>query len=447
MLEMTTPEMEEEVRRRLDDNPALEIDEQGENEPAEDNVSYSDRHNDYADYYADTAARRNAASDGMETTIADSGEPESLMEYLERQIDELDLSPREQAIAMLIAGNIDANGYMTRRTSEIADDAATQLGIDTDPEEVGRIWKLIRTLDPAGVGAVDLRDCLLLQLDRKKPDVATKTAREMIAHYFDLFAHKSYDKLMAEMEIDKKALQAATEVVRSLHPKPGSIIGGNAMDELSAHVTPDFIVETDGSKVNLIMPDSLPSLKIEESFDISDIPAPRQSNRDKEASAFIRSKRDEALGFIQAIKMRRRTLHDVMRAIISLQPDFFMSGGDPSLLRPMILKDVSEATGYDVSVISRATAGKYVLTRSGLHALKSLFGERPGGADSDASAAQVMSALKEAIAGEDPTAPLSDDALVKVLRDKGFEIARRTVAKYRDRAGLPVARLRRRLPS
>ncbi|MDE7469813.1 MAG: RNA polymerase factor sigma-54 [Paramuribaculum sp.] len=447
MLEMTGPEMEEEVRRQLDDNPALEA-EDASHDSVEDSGTSGDRatFSDYCDY-GDRQGRHDAIAAVAEIASADSGEPASLMEYLERQLDELDLTERQKAIAMLIAGNLDANGYMTRRTGEIADDAATQLGIDIEPEEVGEMWQTVRSLDPAGVGAVDLRDCLLLQLDRiKNPDKAEKTAREMIAHYFDLFAHKNFDRLMSEMGINRQELADAIAAVRSLNPKPGSQIGSNPIEDLSTHVIPDFTVETDGSKVSLSMPDTLPSLRIEESFDIADAAPARQTKREREAAAFIRSKRDEAMNFIQAVRMRRKTLYDVMRAIISLQPDFFMSGGDRSQLRPMILKDVAEKTGYDVSVVSRATAGKYVATRTGIHSLKSLFGERPGGADSDASAAQVISALTEAIENEDPAAPLSDDALVNVLSEKGFDIARRTVAKYRDRAGFPVARLRRRLP-
>ncbi len=450
LLEMTSPEMEEEVRRQLDDNPALEVDpdmnDNGTDQTSTGSDTYNNHNHDVSDYYHDIASRSGSAA---EWSNYDSGEPESLTEYLDRQIAELNLSGREDAIIHLITGNIDGNGYMTRSIAGISDDAAMQLGIDTTPDEVNGLWQRVRALDPAGVGAVDLRDCLLLQLDRRKADVAVKTAREMIAHYFDLFAHKRYDRLMAEMEIDSKALSEAIEVVRTLHPKPGTLVGGNPMDDLQTQVTPDFIVDTDGTEITLTMPNTLPSLKIEESFDISDVqlPAKGASSREREAISFIKSKHDEAAGFIRAIKMRRQTLYDMMRAIVSLQPEFFMSGGDTSCLRPMILRDVSDATGYDVSVISRAAAGKYVATRNGLFSLKSLFNERSGGPEADASAAQVLSALRELISEEDPSSPMSDDALVNALRTKGFDIARRTVAKYRDRAGIPVARLRRRLQS
>lgn len=442
MLEMTGPEMEEEVRRQLDDNPALEAEPDTVKAPGTEPPDMTSRH-EYVDFYTDRAG----APMGQDAAYLDSSESESLIDYLDRQLNELNLTERERQIASLIIGNIDANGYMTRRTADIADDASSLLGADIEPPDVARVWRQVRTLDPSGIGAVDLRDCLLLQLDRRKPDKDTQTAREIVADYFDLFAGKSYDRLMSETGIDGPTLRKAVETIRSLHPKPGAQFGGNSLESLLTQVTPDFIAENDGNQITLTMPDSLPSLRVEESFDISDTPSRRQSPREKEAGAFIRSKRDEALSFIQAVRMRRKTLYDVMRAIISLQRDFFAAGGDTSLLKPMILKDVAEVTGYDVSVISRATAGKYVATRTGLHSLKSLFGERPGGADSDASAAQVLNALREIIAGENPEAPMSDDALVKALNSRGFDIARRTVAKYRDRAGIPVARLRRRLPS
>lgn len=243
--------------------------------------------------------------------------------------------------------------------------------------------------------------------------------------------------------VDREKLREAVDVIRSLNPKPGGQLGDSDADSKSRHIIPDFNVEVDGNVVTLTLVNNIPDLTIEKSFvsDGSQFVSGAATKARREAEAFITRKREDATEFIDLLRLRQETLYKVMAAIVRLQHDFFVSE-DESRLHPMILKDVARETGYDLSVISRATAGKYVATPWGVYPLKFFFNEKVG-ADEESSSREILAAIKELIDSEDPAKPLSDDALMKELSDKGYEIARRTVAKYRERLGIPVARLRK----
>lgn len=310
-------------------------------------------------------------------------------------------------------------------------------------DEMRSALDTLRRLDPAGVGASDLRDCLLLQLRRLDPQQDVADATEIITHYFDLFAGMKMDRLMTAASLSESRLKAAIDLIRTLNPKPGATFEGSDSEAeiRAAHITPDFYVETDGDRLLLSMPDNLPHLAIEQSFDVDNIEiSPRMPRRDADALAFLKSRRDSAADFIKAIGMRRETLWRVMTAIMRHQRDFFLTD-DELKLRPMILKDIAAATGYDISVVSRATQGKYVATAGGVYPLKFFFNERPK-SDSDASSLEIMAALRHLVDQENKRSPLSDEALTAALKAQGYDIARRTVAKYREKAGIPVARLR-----
>lgn len=461
-LEMTGPEIEEEVRRELDDNPALEavadtdqhaddtalpatVDAEGEDfkESAEELQMADYASPDDIPYYRLEANNTSPDSPYFEPVTTGTGA--SLFDTLMTQVAQSDASERVKEIARFIAGNIDDNGYQTRTLAAVADDAAIHAGIDPTREEVLTAWRLIRSLDPAGVGATDLRDCLLLQLERRPDTQARRDADEMVRHYYDLFSHMRFNRIRSMTGITEQRMKDALALIRSLNPKPGSAIAASADDERVAHITPDFIVEADPEgRLTLIMPNRVPQLQVEQSFaagaDIT--PGPRTA-RHQEAEAFIRRKRDEAETFIKAVRMRRETLMRVMTAIMKLQREFFLTD-DPLKLRPMVLRDVADATGYDISVVSRAAAGKYVATMQGVYPLKFFFNERPKD-DSDTSSIVIRDALRRLVEGEDPSKPLSDDILAERLRAEGFDIARRTVAKYREKEGIPVARLRHKL--
>lgn len=432
MLEMNGPEIEEEVRREVDDNPALE----------EVDADTASGHYDDIPHYRLRANNSSADDPAYEPVIAASGE--TLQEMLARQLAEQGLDARQMRIAEYIIGNIDNNGYLTRDINLIVNDLAINAAIDTDRSEVRAVADAIRACDPPGVGAIDLRDCLLLQLKRlPAADAAARHATEIIADYFDLFSKKHYDRLRAAMNLNAGELREAVDVITSLNPKPGSAVGsGNGSDTVQS-ITPDFTVEVDADQISVALANSIPELRIEQSFrlDEEDSAIP-QSRHAREAEAFIRRKSEDASNFIKVLKMRQETLFRVMSAIVRLQRDFFTGGDDESLIRPMILKDVAALTGLDLSVISRATTGKWVATARGVYPLKMFFNERVRD-DSDTSAHEVLSAIRSIIEDEDKRHPLSDEAITSRLSQQGYDIARRTVAKYRERLGLPVARLRR----
>lgn len=456
LLEMNDSEMEEEVRRELDDNPALEtvpespVDDLRNQD--EDEFHESSEELQLADYSSEDeiphyrlgpVAERPSERYFEPHVSDDSG---SLMEWLMSQLIQTKMSERELEIAKYITGDIDDNGYMTRPLKAIEDDIVISGGIDATSEEVKRIWDKVRELEPAGVGAVDLRDCLLLQLKRKDSEnESVRDAIEIITHYFDLFSAMKFDKLQVASGIGRDRLKKAIDEIKTLNPKPGAAFSAGSESELrSAHIIPDFIVETEGDNLILTLPNSIPSLQIEKTFADANVTiTPRTSRTEADARTFIKAKRDEAQEFIKAVKMRRETLMRVMTAIMKHQKDFFLTD-DELQLKPMILKDISNATGYDISVVSRVTSGKYVATANGVYPLKFFFNERPKD-DSDMSSLEILTRLKEVIENENKNKPLTDEALTKTLKKAGYDIARRTVTKYREKAGIPVARLRRQL--
>ncbi len=452
-LEMTAPEFDDEVRRELDDNPALEAVEEespaetesfGESAEQLQSADYSDP-DDVPQYLLEA---HNWSADGeMREHVAVSG-GESLLESLQRQLNEMcGLNDDERRIAGFIIGNIDDNGYLTRSPASLANDISIACNADVTTRQVNKVLKKVQLLDPPGVGAVDLRDTMLIQL-RRRDDGSTEFyhAITIVKDYFDLLSKMHLDRIRSAMWLSREKLENAMKIIRTLDPKPGAQVGGGE-DARTCHITPDFYVEADADdNITLSLGGSVPLLRVEESFTVDPEPTAkdgRLSRMEETARAFVRQKRDEATLFINAARMRRETLRRVMTAIVGIQREFFLTD-DPMKLKPMVLKDVSAVTGDDLSVISRATSGKYVATRQGIYPLKFFFNEhRKDGEDS--SSHHVMEIIRSLIEEEDKTSPLSDDALGAELKKRGFKVARRTVAKYREKLELPVARLRRRV--
>lgn len=452
LLEMNTPEIEDEVRRQLDDNPALGVvvdDSEAQHEQTDTHsadIENIDPDDDPADYQP---SLRQWNNDTYVPQIADDAV--SLSEYLERQLGELEIPALTRRIAGYIIGNIDDNGYLTRTFNAIADDVSIATGHDITRADVEKAASVVRSLDPPGVCAVDLRDCLLLQINRLKPvTLVSRIAREIVGDYFDLFSKKHYDRLRAQLGVSKENLREAELLIQSLNPKPGSAIAPAASSQRLSQISPDVGVDYEDGRFNVYLIGSLPQLQIEKSFletdtetdALSDVNQ-RYKDEMRQAHAFIRLKRDEAEGFINALKQRSGTLLNVTDAIVRLQPEFFKTG-EQSTLRPMILKDVAAITGYDLSVISRATSGKYVATASGIYPLKMFFNEAPK-ADSDTSSHLLQSEIQSIIDNEDKRHPLSDDAICRIMARKGYDIARRTITKYRERLSIPAARLRKKI--
>lgn len=454
MLEMSEPEVEEEVRRELDDNPALETVDATHSEET-DSYGETAEEMQMADYANDDdipsyrlEARNHSADDRWYEPVAAAGEG-SMMDLLMAQLAETDIPAEDMPVAAYIIGNLDDNGYMTRTLPEIEDDLAFNAGIDVSPARVRDVFERVRALDPAGVGAMDLRDCLLLQLKRLTPNPSVELATEIVAHYFDIFSQRRFDRLETMLHSDRESLRRAEEVIRSLDPKPGGKLE-NSADDRTRHIVPDFIVEPTGDDtLSVNMPSNIPELAIEKSYraDTTFIAADSSSSKSRrnEALSFITRKREEATDFIDLLRMRRDTLLRVMEAIVHIQRDFFLTS-DESELHPMVLKDIAAMTGYDISVISRATSGKYVATPSGIYPLKFFFNEGVGtDTESEQSSRAIAAAIRELVGKEPPESPLTDEAILEALKEEGYTVARRTVAKYRDRLGIPPARLRKKI--
>lgn len=451
MLEMNDAEMRDEVRRALDEMPALEaVSDSDAMQPEDGDIPVEAAGDDtraaFDDEYPRNAfALRDFAGNSRDEVSDRAVSPDepTLIEHLETQLAQYEgLSPDQLLIGTYIIGNLDNNGYLTRSLQAIADDIAIAEGHDTSPREVGEVLAVIQTFDPAGVGASSLRECLMLQLENAPREVANVTALKIIRDYFDLFSKKHFDKIANILGISPDNMKAAVEAIEKLNPKPGASFA-TGDHEVTRHVVPDFEVTLDDDgQVRLTMLNSIPELRVEQSFaEDTEIPAASSRNA-SQARLFIRQNRADAQNFIRIVEMRRQTLYRVMAAIVKLQHRFFQTGEEGDI-RPMVLRDVAALTGYDLSVISRATQEKYVATPVGMYPLKFFFNEPSGSGDSAITHHRLVAEIRKMIEDEDKRSPLTDDALTERLKAMGLDVARRTVAKYRERLGFPVARLRR----
>ena len=447
MLEMNAAAIEDEVWRRVDENPALEVldtdghtDAQPDIADVTDNSDF-DREDDRADAYARLS--RNAGGQNR-MPLESNATSESLSESLMRQLSELELGTQVRQFASYIIGNLDSNGRLTRTPLAIATDIAVHTGDDVDEATMDSALKAVQSLDPAGVGAIDLRECLLLQLERRAHGQQRDDAIAILTDNFSLFAAKNMDRLRSRSGIGEERLNRAIALIRSLDPKPGNS-GMQDTGDRTLHITPDFTVEPDenndsGRRFTVTLTQNIPELVVAESFR-TDVALKPGEQRNAGANAFIQSRRQEAGEFITLIARRNATLLAVMKAIVSIQSEFFATE-DPATIKPMILKDISLMTGKDMSVVSRSANGKYVSTPGGVYPLKMFFNERPHD-DSEVSSHRILTELRAIIDAEDKRHPLSDDALTEMLRDKGLPVARRTVAKYREQLNIPNSRGRR----
>lgn len=446
LLEMNMVQFEDEVRRELDDNPALEL-KNGETDKETDDFNETPEQlqlADYADaddipYYKLEALNHEAGGTAFDPASVMPDDSDSVLDILLRRLsNETELQPDELNVARYIIGNLDSNGYLTRSLEDIADDMAINEGIEVSRNKLIKAFEAVRALEPAGIGAIDLRDCLLLQLDRLELTPEVLTAILIIKDNFELFAKKHYDRLGNAVGTSASDLERALRLIQSLNPKPAASLAGTP--DSSPHIIPDFILDYDATTelFTVSLSGRQPDLGIEDSFSATHQAGGRGSS---EADAFIKKKRDEATSFIKLAEMRGATLLAIAKTIVSKQSAFFASG-DPAEIRPMILKDISAVTGLDISIISRAVAGKYILTPHGVYPLKYLFNERSS-ASSDTSSLEILEAIKKLINSEDKSSPLTDQELTEKLQASGYDIARRTVAKYRERLGYPVGRLRK----
>ena len=459
LIELNNVEVEERIKQEIEDNPAIETadaelsrDDSNEESSLAEELTQEDLI--LGDYLSDDDVpdyRLNFSSGKSEPDFTEFSyfDDKSLHDYLLEQTGLLNLDENKQIIAEYIIGNIDENGYLQRDLLSISNDLLFQQQMDVTPLQLEDILYEIQDFDPAGVGARDLQECLLLQLRRLKHGYEADLAIKIIEEYFDEFTKKHYDKIIRQMGISQDDLKDVIEEIVSLNPKPGNTLGGSMQTAMN-NITPDFIVDNYNNVITIQLNNSnIPSLQLNRNFSelikgFSDNKTSMSAD-DKQALLFMKQKADSAKWFIDAVKQRQNTLQRTMEAIVNIQYDFFITE-DETMLKPMILKDVAERTGFDISTISRVSNSKYVQTNTGIYPLKYFFSEAMQTTDGeDISSREVKMILKESIESENPSKPLTDDLLTKILNEKGYVIARRTVAKYREQLNIPVARLRKKL--
>ncbi|WP_192822276.1 RNA polymerase factor sigma-54 [Rufibacter sp. LB8] len=470
LLQVPTAELEARIKEELEMNPALEEGDVAD-EPAQDNEESSDSDEDFDNTEPDDFAEEEARRDDDDVNIDDylnddeiagykmqgdgPGEEEdrempiafmgSLTDSLMEQLDFLNLDEKQHAIGVQLIGSIDEEGYIRRDMQAISNDLAFSQNIDASVEEIEDVLRRIQAFDPPGIAARDLQECLLLQLERRDPDEITEVAEQIIHDTFDEFTKKHYPRIQQKLELEDYELKSAIDLILKLNPKPGGSGGAGRVQ----YVIPDFIITNEEGQLQLSLnARNAPDLRISRSyadmFDAYDKSA-KTDKKLKETVTFVKQKLDAAKWFIDAIKQRQNTLLRTMEALMKRQYDYFLDG-DESKLKPMILKDIAEDIGMDISTVSRVANSKSVQTEFGIIPLKFFFSEGIAtDAGEDASSREVKAILKDIIEKENKRKPLSDDKIEKMLNDKGYNIARRTVAKYREQLNLPVARLRKEL--
>lgn len=451
LLSLTTIEMEERVRGEVIDNPALEASAHetpsdiadGENEGGmesnEDIIAgdYSSE-DDIPDY------KLNSLPQSTEQQAFQYADTLSFYDYLLGQLHEQSLTDEQTAIGEYLIGSLDEDGLLHKSLLNISDELAIYHGIDVDESAIEEVLKYIQQFDPIGIGARNLQECLLLQIDHKEQTDLTIKQRLVLTQCYDDFTHKRWDKIEQKLEWTPEETSTIIAELVKLNPRPGSALN-DSMERSNAQIVPDFIVEIFDDNISLSLNNqNVPQLRVSGEFlQMLDEQSASSNADSRNAAQFLKQKIESARDFIHAIQQREQTLTRTMEAIIALQRPFFIEG-DESFLRPLILKDVAEVTGYDISTISRATISKYVQTPFGIFPLRYFFSDGIANAEGEeVSIKEVHNLIKELVANEDKTAPLTDEQLVSLLAEQGFKVARRTVAKYREQLHIPIARMRK----
>ncbi len=454
LLEVPTMELEQRIKKELEENPLLELD---DDMPEDLNVDDSAELQNTDEYtledfvdpddipeyklYSNNYSVNDVSSDYV---MQDSV---SFHDLLSEQLHMLDLNHEDRQLADYLVGNIDEEGYLRRDISAIADDLAFNLGMEVEEQRLESLLRIIQQLDPAGVGARDLKECLLLQLKRKEETTAVALAVKIVQKYFDLLSNRTYNKIQQNLHLSSEELKEALDEIHKLNPKPGST---ESDSRTKNHLTiiPDFLLEYQNGEMLLSVNNQhVPQLRVNAHY--LEMMRELQSNKkDKQASQtlqFMKQNADNATWFIEAIRVRQLTLLQCMSAIIEFQKEYFVAG-DLSKLKPMILKDIADMTNLDISTISRMRQSKYIQTHFGIVSLKSFFSE---GVEKDSgelsSNKVIMQLIREIIDAEDKQSPLTDEKITELVNKEDYSITRRTVSKYREQMSIPVARLRRQL--
>ena len=471
LLEMPLAELEQNINAELDDNPALEERRDDLDDVTDKDKEPDDEYGDETEEKTEREEREEALDNALESLNADDdmpaptsngsygnddaereemvwGDTTSFYDKLKEQMGELELTPQQQEIMEYLIGSLDSDGLLRKSLDDIADELAIYHNIDVPVKEIEQLLHKLQTFDPPGIGARSLQECLLLQIRAKRKSVVRDLMEKVIKDHFDEFTKKHWDKIAQALQLTKDQADYVRHELTKLNPKPGSLLGETEGRNIQ-QITPDFIIDTDddGHVTFTLNHGRIPELKISSSFaDMVDTYRNNRQNmnrKEKEALLYAKEKVDKAQGYIEAIKQRRHTLYVTMKAIIDWQKKYFQTG-DEADLKPMILKDIAQKTNLDISTISRVSNMKYAQTRWGTFPLRFFFTDSyVTDEGKEMSTRKIKLALHDLINHEDKHKPLSDDALAAMMAKKGFPIARRTVAKYREQLGLPVARLRK----
>ncbi len=466
LLQVPTMELEQRIKEELEENPALEegneesaeeeFSNEGEDDMAErenEEISEAQEEFDFDEYMGDDDVSDDTPYYNLQTQQKGPDEEEkeipigsgiSFHESLRNQLHLKNISEHEKKVAGHLIGTLDDSGYLTRDLESIVDDLAFSQNIETDEEELEKLLKKVQEMEPAGVGARDLRECLLLQIERRDhSEAAVRNAEEILEDHFEAFTKKHYDNIAQKLEISDEELKEAIDEITALDPKPGGSMRETMGDD--QQITPDFIITfRDGEPELSLNTANDPDLKVNGTYEQM-LKEYKEKKAERETYNFVKKKVDSAKWFIEAIKQRQQTLYLTMSTIIRFQKDYFRTG-DETKLKPMILKDIADILGLDISTISRVVNSKYVQTPYGTFLLKSFFSESIStSSGEEVSTREVKRILQDLIDQEDKKKPLSDEKLASYLREKGYNIARRTVAKYREQLSIPVARMRKEL--
>ena len=447
LIELPIQDLEQRIRKELEENPVLDEDLPKEKEDegeAPREVSLSEYKED--DSIPSYRLRSDNYSKDERPQYNTFSVKESFTQSLQEQLGYRQLTEHQYSVASFLIGSLDDDGYLRRSIDSVVDDLSFRANVETNEEEVLEMLKVIQEFEPAGVGARDLRECLLLQIKHCKRTPEVKIAVKILKNHFNDFTSKHFQKIMSRLNISEDQMRAAIAKIVKLNPSPGGQIDDSYNDQ-AQQIVPDFMLEYQDGELKLSMPRfSIPELRVNRKYADLLIEAANSSEREKkEAAAFVKKKLDSAKWFVEAIKQRHNTLSNTMKAIIDYQHDYFIDG-DETHLKPMVLKDIAEMTGFDISTISRVVNSKYIETHFGIYSLKYFFSEGLENQEGEeVSTRELKKALQECVDVEDKHKPLTDDELVVKMTEKGYKLARRTIAKYRDQLGIPKARLRKEL--
>jgi len=444
LIELPIQELEQKIRSELEENPVLDDtpDPEKENDDEPKDISIDEIKDD--DYVPAYKTQVNNWGKDARPEYNTFSVKESFTQSLMDQLGFRNLSDRKRQIGAFIIGSLGSDGYLRRDISSLVDDMAFRAGLDVTEEEVEEMLKIIQEMDPPGVGARDLPECLLLQLNAKEQTPEVKNAKRILTDQFEEFSNRHFSKVMSRLGLSEDEFKAATKCIVHLNPAPGGQIDDSYNDQ-AQQIVPDFVLEDHDGELSFIMPRfNIPEIRVNKRY--ADVLQDAKNSGDKaqkEAASFVRQKLDSAKWFVEALKQRQNTLQKTMQAILDYQHDYFLDG-DESNLKPMVLKDIAEITGFDISTISRVVNSKYIETHFGVFPLKYFFSEGMENKDGEeVSTRELKKALQECVDAEDKKKPLTDEQLVEEMSKRGYKVARRTVAKYRGQLGIPLARWRK----